>query len=341
MIPNQDFRNYLASGLVCQSLWDSTPKPIPTLAAKQTWYKGTTAISTITSIAMLDSYTPTGSETESWPADANDDGSIMCYVNGTDLVIAGNGGGKIMANEDSARLFYQFKKVSSISGMELLDTSNVIRMNEMFYLCSSLTTLDLSNFDTSNVTSMFGMFGCTRGLTYLNISSFNTSNVTDMRWMFLKVASIVELDLSHFDTSNVTNMAEMFRECYNCASIDLSSFDTSNVTDMSHMFDSVSIVELDLSHFDTSNVTNMAYMFRGCDISTTIDLSSFDTSNVTDMSMMFHKCPSLTAIYVDSGWDTSNATTTDMFTNCGVSSVTHVHSSDPYTVLDYIESTVG
>ena len=34
-------------------------------------------------------------------------------------------------------------------------------MNYMFYECSSLTNIDLSNFNTNNVTDMEGMFfGC-------------------------------------------------------------------------------------------------------------------------------------------------------------------------------------
>ena len=54
----------------------------------------------------------------------------------------------------------------------------------MFYGCSSLTNIDLSNFNTNNVTYMNGMFGECTSLTNINLSNFNTNNVTDMNGMF-------------------------------------------------------------------------------------------------------------------------------------------------------------
>ena len=54
----------------------------------------------------------------------------------------------------------------------------------MFYNCSKLTSLNLSNFITSNVTNMSYMFCNCSSLTYLNLSNFNTNNVKDMEGMF-------------------------------------------------------------------------------------------------------------------------------------------------------------
>ena len=45
----------------------------------------------------------------------------------------------------------------------------------MFLDCSSLSSLDVSNFDTSNVTDMRSMFRNCRSLTSLDLSNFNTS----------------------------------------------------------------------------------------------------------------------------------------------------------------------
>ena len=54
----------------------------------------------------------------------------------------------------------------------------------MFYYCSSLTSLNLSNFNTNNVTNMSRMFSSCSKLTSLNLSIFNTKNVKDMNCMF-------------------------------------------------------------------------------------------------------------------------------------------------------------
>ena len=54
----------------------------------------------------------------------------------------------------------------------------------MFYGCSSLKELNLSNFSTNNVKFMScTFFGCS-SLKELNLSNFNTNNVTDMGGMF-------------------------------------------------------------------------------------------------------------------------------------------------------------
>ena len=54
----------------------------------------------------------------------------------------------------------------------------------MFYECSSLKDINLSNFNTNNVTNMNCMFyGCS-SLNKIDLSNFNTNNVTDMDYMF-------------------------------------------------------------------------------------------------------------------------------------------------------------
>ena len=117
------------------------------------------------------------------------------------------------------------------------NTSNVIDMRYMFYECSCLTSLDLSNFVTSNVTCMISMFKWCTGLTSLDLRNFNTSNVTSMVDMFNGCGGLETLDVSSFNTNNVTNMYSMFEGCSNLTSLDLRNFNTSNVTSMGAMFD--------------------------------------------------------------------------------------------------------
>lgn len=113
-----------------------------------------------------------------------------------------------------------------------LDTSKVTDMSLMFYDCSSLSSLDLSEFNTSKVTSMISMFdGCSL-LTSLDTSGFNTNNVTDMSFMFSGCSLLTSLDVSKFNTSKVTNMECMFQSCSSLTLLNVSGFDTSNVTNI-------------------------------------------------------------------------------------------------------------
>ena len=261
----------------------------------------------------------------------------------------------VIANQESGGLFYGLSKLTTIEGLNNLDTASVTNMRSMFGKCSSLTSLDLSHFDTSKVTNMYRMFeDCSSlsaldlssfdtakvtdygfsmmfyycdNLATLNISSFNTANATDMYCMFMGCKSLVSLDLSHFDTSKVIDMYGVFRDCSSLINLDLSHFDTSKVTDMYGMFDGCSsLTSLDLSNFDTSNVVDMSWMFGGCMSLTSLDLSHFDTSNVTDMNCMFRSCNSLISLDL-SHFDTSKVTNMyGMFNDC--SSLTSLNLSN-------------
>ena len=214
--------------------------------------------------------------------------------------------------------FYGCTDLTTIEGIEYLNTENVTNMSWMFSECSALTTLDLSNFDTKNVMEMSYMFGSCTKLKTLDVSSFNTQNVTDMNWMFSYCSALTTLDLSNFDTKNVTDMNGMFSNCSALTKLDLSSFETQNVTDMSRMFkDCSALTTLDVSNFDTQNVTDMSRMFNDCSALTTLDLSSFKTQNVTDMSRMFKDCSALTTIYASDKFVTTACEEDEnMFAEC-------------------------
>ena len=202
--------------------------------------------------------------------------------------------------------FYGCKDLTTIEGIENLNTENVTNMGGMFRKCPALTTLDLSSFNTQNVTDMSYMFFFCTALKTLNLSNFDTQNVTDMRYMFCSCKNLTTLDVSKFNTKNVANMDNMFAECFSLTTLDVSNFDTQNVTNMSGMFrNSYKLTTLDLSSFDTKNVTNISDMFWGCSTLTTLDLSSFDTKNVKDMKYMFYSCKVLTTIYASEKYVTT------------------------------------
>ena len=162
--------------------------------------------------------------------------------------------------------FYKYAGTELDEEIANLDTSNVTSMDNMFYQCKNLTTLDLSNFDTSKVTTMTYMF-------------FNCQKLTT-------------LDLTSFDTSNVTTMEGMFQQCYNLTSIDLSSLDISILNKITSMFQQCSnLTSIDLSGFDTSNVQYMGYLFFLCTKLETISLINAD--GVISCSMIFNKCNAL------------------------------------------------
>lgn len=188
--------------------------------------------------------------------------------------------------------------LTSIEGIENLNTSNVKYMNEMFGQCSNLETLDLSHFNTENVGNMSNMFnGCTK-LHDLNISSFNTENVTNMYGMFYGCSSLDSLDLSHFNTRYVRNdqMNYMFNGCSSLSYLNVSNFTTDKPSmQLDGLFQECSSLQtLDLSSFDTRGAGSVNYLFDGCSALKTIYVSDhFEIPYSVKSSNMFRNCHSL------------------------------------------------
>ena len=135
-----------------------------------------------------------------------------------------------------------------------IDTSNVTRMDNMFFGCSSLTTIPM--FDTSKVNDMYQMLnGCS---SIKSVPMFDTSNATNFGSMFQGCSSLTTIPM--FDTSKVTSMYQMFNGCKSLTSVTL---------------------------FDTSNVESMEKMFYNCSSLTTIEGISFKSFTASTMSTYY------------------------------------------------------
>ena len=223
---------------------------------------------------------------------------------------------------------YMFWGCTNLKEIDLtnFDTQNVTDMNRMFSGCQSLVELDLTSLDTSKVTDMNDTFGGCKNLENLNISNLKTNLVKNMSYMFSGCGKLKALDFSSFDTSNVTNMGWMFGNCSSLESLDLSSFDTSNVKNMSFMFNNCGAKTIDVSSFNTSNVENMHCMFQLTKVKQ-IDLSSFKTQSLKSMTGMF-AWSSFESLDLSS-FDTSNVTgMVDVFKNCGSLGTLDISSFD-------------
>ena len=132
--------------------------------------------------------------------------------------------------------FKGLESLTSISGLENLNTTHVTDMSKMFYNCYNLSSLNLSQFNTGNVEKMNEMFYNCRGLNSLDLSAFNTAKVNNMYRMFY-YCFVRTIDLSSFNTANVENMDEMFAGASLVVNIYTSeSFKTDKLTTSKYMF---------------------------------------------------------------------------------------------------------
>ena len=115
-------------------------------------------------------------------------------------------------------MFYESTSLTTIT-LGRWDTSKVTNMRVMFGADSgamSLTTISgLEYFNTSNVTTMRGMFYNCPQIQALNLSSFDTSKVTDMQYMFAECTSLKTITISNdkWNDSNA-NKSGIMNNCY-------------------------------------------------------------------------------------------------------------------------------
>ncbi len=175
------------------------------------------------------------------------------------------------------------KNLTTITGLENLNTSSVTTMASMFANCESLTTLDLSSFKTANVTSFYYFLKGCKNLKTVNVSSFSLSKAEDLRYMFSECESLEAIDLSNFTTDPAleVNYNDMFDGCK-------------------------SLTQLDMTKMFTDNTLNLYGVFKDCSSLKTVDISTWNTSKVSQMKELFSGCTSLTTVYVGNGWSTES-----------------------------------
>ena len=169
-------------------------------------------------------------------------------------------------------------------------------MSDMFYNCSKVTTLDVSNFNTSLVTNMYSMFsGCSK-LTSLDLSNFDTSSVTEMHWMFYGCSSLESLNTSTWDTSKVTNMMYMFYFGYSSIklkTLDISNFTVGSTTEVGNMFSSyMTQIYYDSSKFHETPLATVMNQYKNItftDVNATANTQAImelqDDSTMTMMAL--------------------------------------------------------
>lgn len=186
-------------------------------------------------------------------------------------------------------LFYNYQGTSVNDLISYNDTSNVTKMNSMFFECTNLTTIP--QFNTSSCTTMSRMFSNCEALT--TIPQLNTSNVTNMSEMFLGCYALTTIP--QLNTSKVTDMSHMFNSCKELTTIP--QLDTSNVTKMTTMF--ISCYKLTtIPQLNTSKVTSMSYVFSNCYKLTTIDITHMKFTSTSYTNNFANNCYSLTKLII-------------------------------------------
>lgn len=152
-------------------------------------------------------------------------GKTILGVQGTLESGGGGSGGEttlkalLDATKATSYLFQDYNGTSVDGLIKKEDTSNVTKMNGMFYYCQYL--ISIPELNTSNVTSMREMFS--QCINLKSIPQLDTSNVISMNNMFYRCSNLTSTPT--LNTSKVNDIGYMFRDCYLLNKIDITYMD--------------------------------------------------------------------------------------------------------------------
>ena len=212
----------------------------------------------------------------------------------------------IKPNDERIQIPFDNKFIPKEEGNHIIEIEvqeQIEDFSYMFYGCTNIIDIDLSNFDFQSTRIMNDMFNYCINLVNIRFPQSSIENVINTSYMFSYCKKLLKIDLSNMNTENVISMAGMFKHCESLESLDLSNFDIKNNTQLSCMFnDCYELNEVIFSaKFNTKNVMFMPWMFYGCENLSSLDLTmfKFDEKIIRDMSQMFNGCDKLEEIKIN------------------------------------------
>ena len=95
------------------------------------------------------------------------------------------------------------------------DFSSGLYGNQMFYNCSTLTSINFHSSGNIRIYNLVEMFSYCGSLSSIDLSKFDISSITDTKGLFRSCHSLISLDLSNFSNGNLRNGDYTFFDCIN------------------------------------------------------------------------------------------------------------------------------
>jgi len=216
--------------------------------------------------------------------------------------------GPVTAGISTENLFKGLNKVTTITGLDNLDTSKTTNVSAMFSGMTSLTALDLSNWNIGNATNIDDMFLNDTALKSLNVSGWQlNSSIKDLGSLFANLTDLTDMTANNFDASSLSySVGNLFDGDTQLTTLKAANWDLSNISVLTGMFMKLPALTTILAPgWKTGEVVNLSQLFMNDPNLTTADLSGWQTASVTDTSNMFYRDSKLTTLNLNN-WDTSS-----------------------------------
>lgn len=106
----------------------------------------------------------------------------------------------------------------------------------MFYECTGLTTLDVSNWTTGNLQYARAMFDQMHNVRVLDVSKWDTHSLTNAWDMFQACKQITQLDMRNWNVTKLTEARCMVFNCDKLQTLYVTNWDTQALTNMDDLY---------------------------------------------------------------------------------------------------------
>jgi hypothetical protein len=278
--------------------------------ANNAWLRNVKA-EEIVKINFISRHADNETATQAWVFDG-----VGCYYNdGTVNLIVGQGL-KITGSMNSA--FANMKKLTTVSGLDLVDTSEVTDMSNLFNGCENLQDINLNELETDNVILANWMLKDCINLQNIDMSKVNLENAIEMQGLFSGCIRATNISIPKM--RDVVSLSYMFENVGRSTPIDdfsiCGNLNTQNCTDMSYMFSGSRFNDYSfVQNFNTTNLQNAEGMFFDC-AAYDLDLSQWDVSKLKNAKKMFADSTFMRTCNTNNWNVQSLKTCEEMFYNC-------------------------
>ncbi len=126
--------------------------------------------------------------------------------------------------------FMNFRNLTTITGLENLNTSATQSMYCMFLSCEKMTSFDISTLDMSSTDDMVGMFGYCNELETVNLGSLDMSGISTVTMMFAECPKLTTIYCDNAWNFTDENSWEMFLGCTSLVGASGVAYDANNIT---------------------------------------------------------------------------------------------------------------
>lgn len=234
----------------------------------------------------------------------------------------------LFVSEDLSNMISLKERYADLNNLKAAVLSNitdkVTSMEAMFKNCFRLADVISINCDTSNVVKMNELFLECNNLSDISfLRNWDVSGVEDMSSMFDVCFSLGDISpLEEWNVSSLKNASAMFNDCHTLEDIAaFKNWDVSGLLNIKSMFGACNYLKdlSCLSNWDVSNVCNMESLFEGCDYLDDISpLADWDVGNVKKMDCIF-KDTNVRDARCLNGWNVKITDKSDIFRDCEIS----------------------